>query len=147
MVPTMNERCPTENVVSTCSPIAAPMNHGVASSTVERTYANRTVARRPRPAAVVDPQHDRNVRPVDLRHQPGPQHLSQHDPGLDVDHVVLGQHGHRAGDVDARRLERLAQRRVSEDHRHVEVGRRGQEAVVVVTLDDRDVVSGGVQVG
>jgi hypothetical protein len=35
--PTMNERCPTENVPSTCSPIAAPMNHGVASSTVDRT--------------------------------------------------------------------------------------------------------------
>ena len=38
--PTMNERCPTENVVTTTSPIAAPMNHGVASSTAERTWAN-----------------------------------------------------------------------------------------------------------
>ena len=46
---------------------------------------------------VVDAQHDRNVGPDDLGHHPGTQHLAQHDPGLDVDHVVPGQHRHRAG--------------------------------------------------
>ena len=96
--------------------------------------------------AVVDPQHHRNIGPDDLGHHPGPQHLAQHDPGLDVDHVVLGQHRHRAGVVDAGRFQRLAQRRIAEDHRHLEFGRRRQEAVVLVALDHRDVVSGGGQV-
>lgn len=42
--------------------------------------------------AVIDAQHDRHVGPVHLGHHPRPQHLAQHDPDLDVDHVVLGQH-------------------------------------------------------
>ena len=37
--PTMNDCWPTENVPSTSSPIAVPMNHGAASSTVERTFS------------------------------------------------------------------------------------------------------------
>ena len=92
--------------------------------------------------AVVYPEHHRDVgAAVDLGHHPRPQHLGQHDPGFDVDHVVTGQHRHRAGTVDACRLQRLNQRRVAEDHRHVECARRRQEPVVLVDFDDRDVVS------
>lgn len=40
IAPTMKDRCPTENVPSTCKPIAAPMNHGAARSTVDRTFSN-----------------------------------------------------------------------------------------------------------
>ena len=70
--------------------------------------------------AVVDPQHDGHVGTVGAGRRARSEHLVQHDPGLDVDHVVLGQHRDRAGVVDARRLQRLAQCRVAEDHRHVE---------------------------
>jgi len=37
--PTMNERCPTEKVPTTWRPRAAPVNHGAARSTVERTFS------------------------------------------------------------------------------------------------------------
>ena len=39
MAPTMKERCPTQNVPSTCRPIAAPMNQGAARSTIDRTFS------------------------------------------------------------------------------------------------------------
>ena len=49
MPPTTNEFWPTENVPSTCRPIAAPMNYGTASSTVERTFSkpNRCATAKP----------------------------------------------------------------------------------------------------
>ena len=62
------------------------------------------------------------------------------------DHVILGQHRDRAGTVDAGRFQRLAQRRIPEDHRHVEFGRCRQEAIVLVALDDCYVIAGGGQV-
>ena len=123
--PTMNERWPTENVPSTCRPIAAPMNHGAASSTVERTFS------KPKRCATAAPSARSYTRSTTGR--PGgragcitrtSKHLAQHDAGLDVDHVVAGQHRDRAGFVDAGRLQGLAQRGVAEDHRHVQFGGR-----------------------
>ena len=58
----------------------------------------------------------------------------------------MGHHSHSAGAIDARRFQRLAHRRVSENHRHIEFGHGRQEAVVLVLLDDQDVVSGGGQI-
>ena len=91
---------------------------------------------------VVHAQHQRNIGSVWLGCESVTQHLAQHDPGLDIDHVVLGQHRYRAGLIDAGRFQRLAQRRVPEDDRHVEFGRRRQEAVVLVAFDDCDVAAG-----
>ncbi len=63
----------------------------------------RTAAQPPSPARGRKPGAPGNVgAAVDLGHHSRPQHLGQHDPGFDVDHVVTGQHRHRAGAVDAR---------------------------------------------
>ncbi len=119
----MNERWPTENVPSTCSPSAAPMNHGAARFDCgAHVFEAEALRDRRAERAVVHPQHDRHVGPVDLRQSARSEHLVQHDAGLDVDHVVLGQHRDRAGFVDAGGFQRLAQRGVAEDHRHVEFG-------------------------
>ena len=75
-----------------------------------------------------------------------PSISAQHDAGFDVDHVVASQHRDRAGAIDPGRLQRLAQRGVAEDDRHVEVAHGGQEAVLLVLFDHRDLVAGGGQV-
>ena len=97
--------------------------------------------------AVVDAQHERHTLMLGRPHPPRAQPLSKHDARLDVDHVVLGQHRHRDGVVDAGRVECGGQRGVSEDHRHVEFRGRREEPVAGIAFDDDDVVARGLQVG
>ncbi len=92
---------------------------------------------------VIDAQDKRDIATIGFHRA---QHFPQHDPGLDIDHVVLRQYRHRAGVGDASRFQRLRQRRVAEDDGHVQLGRRLQKAAVLVELNDRDVVTGGDQI-
>ena len=113
---------------------------------MERTYSRSNRWPTAAPGPVVHPKDDRYLWLIGIGLGARPEHPLQCDAYLDVDHVIGRQHRDRASLLDARGLQRLAQRGVAEDHRHVESVGGGQVAVVVVAIDHRHVVTGGVQI-